>query len=93
MVCCIFNVEALACHQMNVFLLHLARDLGHGKQRVSPFYHDLGLDLLGLIANFWIVEQLVYLVVEQILNSLLSSNHVSRRSLEEDEVTHIPSRK
>ena len=78
---------------MNVLLLHLARELRHGKQRVSPFYHDLGLDLVGLIGNFWIVEQLVHLVVEQILNSLLSSSRVSKRSLEEDEVTHKPSRK
>ena len=70
----------------------LGRDLRHGKQRVSPFYHDLGLDLVGLIGNFQIVEQLVPLVVEQLLNPILSSSHVSRRSLEEDEVTHILSR-
>ena len=62
----------------------LARDLCHGKQRVSPFHHDLGLDLVGLIGNFWIVERL--------LNPILSSSHVSRKSLEEDEVTCIPSR-
>ena len=30
--------------------------LPEGKQRVSPFYHDLGLELVGLIGNFWIVE-------------------------------------
>ena len=64
----------------------------NGKQRVSPFYHDLGLDLVGLIGNFWIVEQLLHLVVEQLLNPILSSSHVSRKSLEEDEVTHILSR-
>ena len=65
--------------------------LFEGKQRVSPFYHDLGLDLVGLIGNIWIVEQLLPLVVEQFLNPILSSSHVSRKSLE-DEVTHVPSR-
>ena len=45
--------------------------LFEGKQRVSPFCHDLGLDL----------------VVKQLLNTVLSSSHVSRKSLEEDEVT------
>ena len=69
-----------------------ARDFHYGKQRVSPFYHDLGLDLVGLIGNFWIVEQLLYLVVEQLLNPILFSIRVSRRSLVEDEVTHILSR-
>ena len=58
-----------------------------------PFYHDLGLDLVGLIGNFGIVEQLLHPVVEQLLNPNLSSSHVSRRSLEEDEVTHLPFRK
>ena len=52
----------------------LARDLCHSKQRVSPFYHDLGLDLVVLIENFWIVEQLLPLVVEQLLNPILSSS-------------------
>ena len=70
----------------------LARDLCHGKQRVSPFYHDLGWDLVGSIGNCWIVEQLLHLVVKQLLNAILSSSHVSRKSLEEDEVTHILSR-
>ena len=72
--------------------LHLARDLRHGPQRVSPFNHDLGLDFLGLIGNSEIVEQLIPLVIEQLLNPILSSTHVSRRSLEDDEVTHILSR-
>ena len=58
------------------------------KQRVSPFYHDLDLDLVGLIGNFLLVEQLLLLVVEQFLNPILSSSHVSRKFLEEDEVTH-----
>ena len=46
------------------------------KNRVSPFYHDLGFGLVGLIRNFWIVEQLVHLVVEQLLHpiSLIQSN-------------------
>ena len=68
------------------------RSLGRSRQRVAPFYHDLGLDLVGSIGNFWIVEQLVPLVVEQLLNPILSSSHVSRRSWEEAEVTHILAR-
>ena len=70
-----------------MFGRHLARSLGRCPQRVSPFYHDLGLDLVGLIGNFWIVEQLLHVVVEQLLNPILLSSHVSRKSLEEDEVT------
>ena len=50
----------------------LARDLCQGKQRVSPFYHDLGLYLVGLIGNFWIVAQLLPLVVEQLLNPMIT---------------------
>ena len=81
-------------HEKNVFrspengtfIFHLTRSLGRTRQRVVPFYHDLGLELVGLIGNFWIVEQLVHLVVEQLLNSILSSSHVSRRSLAEAEV-------
>ena len=75
-----------------MFGRHLARDWCHGKQRDSPFYHDLGLDLVGLFGNFWIVEQLVHLVDEHLLNPILFSSHVSRRSLEEAELTHILSR-
>ena len=60
------------------------------KQRVSPFYHDLGL--VGLVGNFLLVEQLLLLVVEQLLNPIPSSNHVSRKSLEEAEVTYTLSR-
>ena len=77
---------------MNVFEWHIARDLRHGKQRVSPFYHDLGLDLVGLIGNFLIVEQLLHLVVKQVVNPILSSSYVARRSLEEAEVTQKLSR-
>ena len=58
---------------------------------VSPFYHDLGLDLVGLIGNFWFVEQLLPLVVEQLLKPTLSSSHVSRKSSEAVEVIHTPS--
>ena len=83
---------SLCFHERNVFGRLLARDWCHGKQRVSPFYHDLGLDLVGLIGNFWIVAQLLHPVVEQLLNRILSSNHVSRKSLEEAKVTHILSR-
>ena len=61
------------------------------KERVFPFYHDLGLEMVGLIGNWWIVEQLLPLVVEQLLNPIPTSCHVSKQSLEEDEVTHIPS--
>ena len=50
----------------------LARDWFHGKQRFSPFYHGLGLDLVGLIGNFWIFEQLLPLVVEQLPNPIPS---------------------
>ena len=106
-----------------VFGRHLARDLRHGKQRVSPFCHvsqllhekdvfrspvngtfflHLARDwchgkrsimiwvwiLVGLIGNFWIVEQLLHLVVEQLLNPIFSSSHVSRKSLEEEVVQH-----
>ena len=60
--------------------------LPEGKRRVSPFYHDLGLDLVGLIGNFWIVEQLLPLLVEQLLDPIPSYNHVSRKSVEAVEV-------
>ena len=82
-------------HEKNVFRFpETGALLFEGKQQVSPFYHhDLGLDLVGSIRNFWIVVQLVLLVVEQLLNPNLSSSHVSRKYLDEAEVTHIPSRK
>ena len=48
----------------------------------------IGLGLVGLVGNLLLVEQLLLLVVEQLLNPTPSSNHVSRKSLEEDEVTH-----
>ena len=80
-------------HEKNVFRFpENGALLFEGKQRVSKFYHDLGLDLVGLIGNFLIVEQLLLLVVEKLLNLFFSSSHVSRKSLEEDEVTHILSR-
>ena len=51
-------------------------------QRVSPFYRDLDLGLVGLVGNLLLVEQLLScLVVEQLLNPIPSSNHVSRKSL------------
>ena len=43
-------------------------------QRVSPFYHDLDWGFAGLVG--WL------LLVEQLLNPILSSNHVSMKSLE-----------
>ena len=80
-------------HEKNVFRFPLnGALLFKGKQRVSPFCHDLGLDLVGLIGNFSIVEQPLPLVVEQLLNPILSSSHVSRKSLEEAEVTQKLSR-
>ena len=36
-----------------------------------------------------LVQQLTFLVVKQLLNPIPSSSHVSRKSLEEAEVTHI----
>ena len=67
----------------------MAETLVVSKQRVSPFYHDLDLGLVGLIGNFLPVEQLLLLVVEQLLNPIPSSNHFSRKSFEEAEVTNI----
>ena len=49
--------------------------------RVSPFCHDLDLGLVGLVGCL--------LVVEQLLNPFLSSNHVSKKSLEAVEVMHV----
>ena len=57
----------------------------HDQQRVSPFSHDLDLELVGSIGNFWIVAQL--LIVENVLNPILFFTRVSRRSLMEAEVT------
>ena len=71
------------------FFFHLARSLGRFRQRVAPFCHDLGLDLVGSIGNFETVAQLVHPVVEQLLNPILSSSHVTKRSWEEAEVTHL----
>ena len=80
-------------HEKNVFRFpEKGTILFEGKQQVSPFSHDLGLDLGGLIGNFLLVEQLLLLVVEQLLNPILSSSHVSRKSLEEAEVTQKLSR-
>ena len=59
------------------------------KQRVSPVYHVLDLGLVGLVGKLLLVEQLLLLVVEQLQNPIPSSNHVSKKSLEEAEVTHI----
>ena len=40
-----------------------------------------------LVGKLLLVQQLPLLVVEQLLNPIPSSNHVSRKSMEEDEVT------
>ena len=96
MTCVTANNGFPRLHEKNVFrspengtfFLHLARSLGRPRQRVAKFYHhDLGLELVGLIGNFWIVEQLVPLVVERVLNLILFSIRVSMRSLAEAEVT------
>ena len=63
--------------------------LFEGKEQVSPFHHDLGLDLVGLIGNLLLVAQLLLLVLVKLLNPNLSSSHVSRKSLDEAEVTRI----
>ena len=76
-------------HERNVYRFRENGTLPASKQRVSPFYHDLDFSLVGLVGNFFLVEQLFLLVVEQLLNPIPSSNHVSRKSLEEAEVTHI----
>ena len=47
---------------------------------------------LSWLGTFELLNNFLHLVVEQLLNPILPSNHVSRRSLEEDEVTHILSR-
>ena len=62
-------------HEKNVFRFpEKGALLFEGKQQVSAFYHDLELDLVGLIGNFLLVEKLLLLVVEQLLNPILSSN-------------------
>ena len=65
------------------------------KQRVSPFYHDLDLCLVGLVENFLLVEQLLLLVVEerlllvveQLQNPNHTSNYLCRKSWEVVEVS------
>ena len=51
------------------------------KQRGSPFCRDLDLSFVGLVGNL--------LLVEQLLNPIPTTNHVSKKSLEEVEVTHF----
>ena len=68
-------------------IFHIEVRVKRSRQTSVPFYHDLGLSLVGLVVFLWIVEQLVHLFVEQLLNSIISSNHVAKKSLEEDEVT------
>ena len=71
---------------MVCFIFHIEVRAKRSRQTSFPFYHDLGLSLVGLVVNFWIVEQLLHLVLEQLLNPIVSSNHVSKKSLESDEV-------
>ena len=72
---------------MVCFIFHIEVRAKRSRQTSVPFYHDLGLSLVGLVVILWIVEQLIHLFVEQLLNPIISSNHVARKSLEEDEVT------
>ena len=53
------------------------------RQRVAPICHDLGLELVVSIGNFWNVAQLVFLVVEHVQKPIPFSSRVSRRSLME----------
>ena len=78
-------------HERNVYRFPESGTCFLSKQRVSTFYHDY-LGLVGLVGNLLPVAQLILLVVEQLLNPIPLSNHVSRKSLEEVEVTHILSR-
>ena len=63
--------------------------------QVAPIFHELDLELVGLVGNFLLVEQLLLLVVEklpllvveQLPNPILFSIRVSMRSLAEVEVT------
>ena len=71
---------------MVCFIFHIEVRAKRSRQTSFPFYHDLGLSLVGLVVNFWTVEQLLHLVLEQLLNPIVSSNHVSKKSLESDEV-------
>ena len=69
---------------------HLARFSCQLQQRVVPIYrHDLGLELVGSIGNFQKVAQFLLLVVEHVLNPILFSTRVSKRSLVVVEVTCI----
>ena len=59
------------------------RDLGVGRfqQRIAPLYSWSGFGIGGLGWDFRrIVVQLVLLVVEHLVNSILFSNHASKRS-------------
>ena len=69
MICFVSNVEIRALWEERVWETPCTWLASQQKKRVSPFYHDLGLDLVGLIGNFSIVEQLVHPVVEQLLNT------------------------
>ena len=71
-----FYRDSHLLHERNVFRFPENGALFLSKQRVLLFYHDLDLDLVGLIGNFLLVEQLLLLVVEQLLNPILSSNYL-----------------
>ena len=53
------SIMCNSLHEKNVFrspengtfFFHLTRSLGRFQQRVAPFYHDLGLELVGLFGN------------------------------------------
>ena len=66
-------------------------------QQVALLYHDVDLELVGLIGKTWFVEQLLLLVVEQfpllvveqLSNPIPLSNRDVMRSLVDVEVTCI----
>ena len=61
------SIVSQLLHEKNVFQFpDIEALLKEGKQQGSPFYHDLGLDLVGMIGNFLLVAQLLLLVVEQL---------------------------
>ena len=55
-----------------------------GTQRVSPFFHDLDLGLVGLLGLLGSL-----LLVEQLLNPIPSSKHVSK-NLWKRSIYHVP---
>ena len=74
------ELTSISCER-DVFFFHLAL------YQVVPNSHELDLELVGSIGNFWIAVQLLH--VERDLNLVLSSIRVSMRYLTEVEKTCI----